>query len=575
MSSPSSQPVFRYEGACAFCGMWVEFWRRLTGDRVAYVADGDRAREAVEYTDGSGDFRAAHAIFQLLGSVPGYGWMLWCYRRVPGFAGLSEGIYKVVAAHRNAAYRITRALWGSHVEVASYRRASELFAQALALVYLTAFVSFGLQVDGLIGSHGILPAVVYFRGVGGWQFPSIFWWASSDAALRGACWAGAALAMAAALVKAHTGWQRLAFGLMFVLYLSLVTAGQIFMGYQWDFLLLEAGFLAIFLTPAWPRVWLFHWLLFRLMFESGLVKMQSHDATWSGLTALTFHYETQPLPTPLAWYAAQLPLWFQKLSAGFVFAVELVLPLLIFGPRRVKQASAIGTILLQVLILLTGNYTFFNWLTIALCILLFDDHFFGRAAALRPGFDPRVNRFASAALLLFVLVFGCSQIAEMCGDAPPLIVRKAEAMLAPYGLINQYGLFASMTTSRPEIVVEGSNDGTAWLPYEFRFKAGRLDRAPAWVAPYQPRLDWQMWFASLGSYEQSPWFGQFVLRLLDGSPAVLRLLERDPFAGKPPRYIRARVYEYHFTRGKARDWWQREEKGAYFPAVSLRVPGVE
>lgn len=454
------------------------------------------------------------------------------------------------------------------VATSTYHRAAELFAKALALVYLTAFVSFGLQVDGLIGTRGILPAGEYLRG-------TIFWWASNDAALSGVCWAGAALAIAAALVKAHAAWQRIAFGLMFVLYLTLVTAGQIFMGYQWDFLLLEAGFLNIFLTPTWPRVWLFHWLLFRLMFESGLVKLQSHDATWLNLTALHFHYETQPLPTPLAWYAAQLSLWFQKMSAGFVFAVELVLPFFIFGPRRLKQAAAIGTILLQALILLTGNYTFFNWLTIALCLLLFDDRFLGKATVVQPAFEPRGNRFVSAALLVFVVVFGCSQIAEMCGHAPPLALRKAEAAMAPYGLINQYGLFASMTTSRPEIVVEGSNDGTAWLPYEFRYKAGRLDRRPAWAAPYQPRLDWQMWFASLGGYEQSPWFGQFVLRLLEGSPPVLRLLERDPFAGKPPRYIRARVYEYRFTRGQTRDWWRREEKGAYFPAVSLRVPGVQ
>ena len=251
--------------------------------------------------------------------------------------------------------------------------------------------------------------------------------------------------------------------------------------------------------------------------------------------------------------------------------MELALPFLMFGPRRLKQAAGVGTILLQVLILLTGNYTFFNWLTIALCLLLFDDRFFGRAPV--TAFQaPRANRCVSAALAVFVVVIGCSQIAEMCGSAPPIKIQKIEAAIAPFGLVNEYGLFASMTTTRPEISIEGSNDGTTWLPYEFRYKAGPLDRAPAWVAPYQPRLDWQMWFASLGSYSQSPWFGQLLLQLLHASPPVLRLLEHDPFAGKPPKYIRAQVYEYSFTHGRNRNWWKRESPRAYFPAVSLRQP---
>ena len=548
--------------------MWMEFWRSLTGARVEYLPHPNGARDAVELVDGETRYRAAHAVFHLLADVPGYGWMLWAYRRVPGFAQVSEAIYRQVGLHRNAAFWFTRALWGRHVEVPAYRVAAALFARALAIIYLIAFVSFGLQVDGLIGSRGILPVGQFLSAVAGWQVPTVFWWASSDAALRGACWTGAGLAVIAALVRAHSWIQRTAFGLMFTLYLSMVTAGQIFMGYQWDFLLLEAGFLAIFLTPLLPRVWLFQWLLFRLMFESGLVKLQSHDMTWRGLTALTYHYETQPLPTPFAWYAAQFPLWFQKASVGFVFAVELVLPFLMFGPRRLKQVAAAGTILLQVLILLTGNYTFFNWLTIALCLFLLDDRFFGRVASTSS--PARAKRFTSSALVVFVMVLGCSQLAEMFGTAPPVVIREASAWIAPYGLINQYGLFASMTTTRPEISIEGSNDGTTWMPYEFRCKAGRLDRAPAWVAPYQPRLDWQMWFASLGSYAQSPWFGQLMLRLLQGSPPVLRLFEHDPFAGKPPRYIRAQLYEYRFTHGKSRDWWTRELEGSYFPAVSLK-----
>ncbi len=459
----------------------------------------------------------------------------------------------------------------------NYRIAAGLFAKALGIIYLIAFVSCGVQVNGLIGSNGILPVPVFlgavWRQAGSsafWDVPTVFWWAHTDFALQAVCWSGAVIAIAAALAKSHSIAQRAAFAILFIFYLSLVSAGQIFMGYQWDYLLLETGFLAIFLVPSLPRIWLFQWLLFRLVFESGVVKLTSHDATWSSLTALTYHYQTQPLPTPLAWYMAQLPLWFQKTSTVFVFAVELILPFMIFAPRRFKQAAAAGIVVLQLLILLTGNYTFFNWLTIALCLFLLDDRFFHN----RPVATPRANRYVSIALLVFVAVISGSQLLEMFSIAPPAPIRIVARQIAPFGLINQYGLFASMTTTRPEISVEGSNDATHWEPYLFPDKAGPLNRSPSWVAPYQPRLDWQMWFASLGDYHDNPWFTQFLLKLLQGSKPVLALLARDPFHGTPPKYIRAITYEYRFTdfatRRKTGDWWTREPTGTYFPAVSLK-----
>jgi hypothetical protein len=198
-----------------------------------------------------------------------------------------------------------------------------------------------------------------------WQVPTLCWWANSEYALESIVWGGAVLAFVAAIVRPHSSGQKAAFVVLFVFYLSIVTGGQIFMGYQWDYLLLEAGFLAIFLKPAYTRVWLFRWLLFRLMFESGAVKLLSGDPSWRDLTALAVHYETQPLPTAIAWYMMQAPLWFQRVSTASVFLVELILPFLMFGPRRSKQIAAVGTILFQILILLTGNYTFFNLLTIA------------------------------------------------------------------------------------------------------------------------------------------------------------------------------------------------------------------
>ncbi len=442
-----------------------------------------------------------------------------------------------------------------------------------------AFASFAVQARGLIGQQGILPLNDFLNNVWGqlgagsfWRVPTVFWWLRGDRAVAGVCWFCAAVAIAAVFVRANSLTQRVLFGVLFAGYLSVVSAGQIFMGYQWDFLLLEAGFLAIFLTPDATRVWLFHWLLFRLMFESGAVKMQSEDETWRNLTAMTYHYYTQPLPTPLAWFFAQAPLAFQKLSTLFVLFTELIVPFGFFGPRWVKLICAIATATLQLLILLTGNYTFFNFLTIALCLLLVDDVFLGRIPA-TPG-APRANRFVTAALFLFIMTLSCAGLARMFHSTVPSALAKLQQRLAPFGIVNGYGLFANMTTSRLEITVEGSDDGENWKPYVFRFKPDDAGRAPRWAAPYQPRLDWQMWFAALGSYQENPWFQHFIVRLLEASPPVLALLESDPFHGHPPRFIRASVTEFHFTdwetKRKTGDWWKREDKGQYFPVVSLR-----
>ncbi len=371
--------------------MWVGYGVSLTGTSVEYVPfQSDAARfpdvprgdfqKAVQYFSGDQRFQAAEAVFRLIAPVPGYAWLLWLYRNIPGFSAIAEFFYAFVAAHRNAGYRVTRVLWGKRVERPSYSIASRAFVRSIALIYVIAFASFGRQIRGLIGAQGIQPVTEFLSAVrqqfgssAFWQVPTVFWWAQSEFALLSIAWGGAVVAAVAAIGRPLTSGQKAAFVLLFIYYLSLVTGGQIFMGYQWDFLLLEAGFLAIFLKPALTRIWLFHWLLFRLLFQSGVVKLLSHDMSWHNLTALAFHYETQPLPTPLAWYMFQLPLWFQKISTMFTFAVELALPFLIFGPRRLKQIAAFGIILLEILILLTGNYTFFNLLTIALCLFLLDD----------------------------------------------------------------------------------------------------------------------------------------------------------------------------------------------------------
>ena len=451
-------------------------------------------------------------------------------------------------------------------------RATGLFLKALGAIYLIAFVSFGVQAGGLIGSRGILPVANYLRGMHEalgaralWYAPTVFWASSSDLALRIAWIAGAALA----IVLMLGFFRRTCLALLLILYLSISTAGQDFWSFQWDILLTEAGFLAIFADASPGRTWLFRWLLFRLMFMSGLVKLLSGDPTWRDLTALSYHYETQPLPTPIAWYMYQLPAWFQKVSTVFVFFVELLVPFLIFAPLKPRRIAAGLLIGLQVLILLTGNYTFFNLLAIALCVFLF-----AASPARGAQRETRTHRGVTMALMVFVLTTSGLQFLEMFRVPLPAPARSYLVWISPLRLINSYGLFAVMTTSRPEIVVEGSNDGATWAPYEFRYKPGDVKRAPPWVAPYQPRLDWQMWFAALGSADENRWFYNFSARLLQGSPPVLALLEHNPFPGSPPRYIRAVVYDYHFTdfaeRRRTGAWWRREEKATYLPPISLR-----
>lgn len=433
-------------------------------------------------------------------------------------------------------------------------------------IYAIAFLSFGVQALGLAGSQGILPVADFLRavrqGAGAAAYhevPTLLWLNASDAAITALWILGAALGIAAA-----AGWrQRVVLAACLVLWLSVCAAGQEFLAFQWDYLLAEAGFLAIFADESPVRVWLFRWLLFRLMFFSGVVKLASHDPTWRNLTALQYHYETQPLPTPFAWFMFQLPAAFQKFSTALVFVAELVVPFTFFGPRRVRRAGAAFTVLFQLLILLTGNYTFFNWLTIALCLWLVIEP--DRALP-----RPLPHRAVSAVLAGFIaLMSALLCLAQFGGPLPPggaAILHAAD----PLRLVNSYGLFAVMTTTRPEIIVEGSRDGETWLPYEFRFKPGDPARMPPLVAPYQPRLDWQMWFAALGAYQQNRWFVNFMIRLLQGDRTVLALLANNPFGDTPPKYVRARVYEYRFTRFGEKGWWRREEKGLYFPGVSLK-----
>ncbi len=475
--------------------------------------------------------------------------------------------------------------WMAEPSPREFTIASWIFLKALGVVYLIAFVSFGVQAIGLIGSNGILPLPAFVSAaaeLGPARFyiaPMVFWVNSSDAVIR-AVWITGAVASIAIIAGLA---QRFALAVALILYLSIVSAGQTFMTFQWDLLLLEAGFIAIFLNSTKLRVWFFWWLLFRLMFLSGAVKLASGDPTWRSLTALHYHYETQPLPTPVAWYMNLLPDWFQSASVVFVFIAELLAPFMIFAPGRWRRRTAVPIAGLQALIAFTGNYTFFNLLAASFCILLFHDASWPARMSewIRPralkrfaGRWPRLEAAATIALFAFIVPVSVLQMAAMLSIRLPRAIQRVLGWVAPLGIVNGYGLFANMTTQRIEIVIEGSRDGAAWTPYEFRYKPGDVRRAPPWVAPYQPRLDWQMWFAALGSYRENPFFVNFMVRLLQGSPPVLALLEPGPFRESPPAYVRALAYRYHFTNWAERRatgaWWRRELVGQYFPAMSLR-----
>ena len=593
------RPLLLYDGDCQFCVYWARYWHKLTGDAVKYqpyqevasqypqipLADFQRA---VQYIAGDGRrASAAEASFLTLSHASGRGFWLTLYRKLPGFALIAEWIYALIAAHRAAFHRASLSLWGKDFEPPRYDLVSCVFLRLLGLIYLSAFVSFGVQALGLIGGHGILPIANLVKLISGsagverfFVMPMLFWINASDLAIRLVCWAGAGFSLLLIL----NVLPRLSLLALYVLYLSLFYGGQIFMSFQWDTFLLEAGFLSLLLSFAQrPGIWLLRWLLFRFMFMSGMVKLLSGDPNWWNLSALSYHFFTQPLPTPFAWYAAHLPPLVLRAATGGVFFVELALPFLIFCPRRLRFFAAFGILLLQSCILLTGNYNWFNLQTMLLCLLLFDD------AALRKCLPQRLVRALSRrvrgrsprAISIIIGVLGVVlvssslvQMDQRFGGSPPAALRDMDQLIEPLRWTSSYGLFAVMTTERDEIIIEGSDDGSKWREYEFRYKPGDVARRPRWNIPHQPRLDWQMWFAALDDPRRVNWFPHFLERLLQNEPSVTALLEKNPFAERAPQYIRAQFYAYTFSSGdelRKGLWWQRRSVGLYFPAARLKA----
>ncbi len=509
-----------------------------------------------------------------------------------GTAPLRQTDVAMRVTRSTPATRLRGAIAAAARPAEDYRLISGLFLRLLALVYLAAFASLAGQITGLAGSQGILPFTDQLRAAealhGAWRFlqlPTLFWIDAGDGALRAAAVAGCGFSLLLLL----NIFPRLALAALFALYLSLFHAGQVFMNFQWDYLLLEAGFLGIFL-PGGARVviWLYRWLLFRLRFLSGISKLVSGDPSWAGLTALNHYFETQPLPHVGSWYAHQLPEWLLRAGTGAALFTELVVPFMMFLPRPWRLFAAWATIAMQLLIILTSNHNFFNLLTIVLCLFLFDDRALRRvvpvALARRLALHPALPRGGIGSVLraaglgamaLLLVTVSATLAGEMILQRPaPAPLAALADWLQPWRIANRYHVFPNMLTERLEIRIEGSRDGRSWRPYVFRYKPGDPARRPAVVIPRQPRLDWMIWFVPLGHPVNWNWYGRFLERLRENSPAVTGLLAENPFPGAPPRFLRASLWRYRFTDARTRaetgDWWTREYLGP-FPA--LPAPG--
>ena len=623
VSNPPPKPLLIWDGDCDFCRLWIERWRQTTAGKVDYTTCQETADNFPEIPtdqlnrslvliqpDGTVVF-AAEAVYRSLANRHSREWLSWSYNHVPGFAAASETGYGLVARHRKFASTITRLLWGKDVRRPTYLWAQRWFLRALGIIYLIAFVSLWVQVDGLVGSNGMSPVNQFLAAVrtqlgpdGYTQLPTLCWFSSSDAFLHFLCGSG----VVCSLLLIFGVAPAVSLVALFVFYLSLTIAGQDFFNFQWDVLLLETGFLSIFFAPwqlwprqlvLWPRsppqaipspvsaagLFLLKLLLFKLMLMSGVVKLTSGDDSWWNLTALDYHYWSQPLPTVFAWWADKSPEWFKHFSVAFCLVVEIIVPFFIWAPRRLRLIAAGLLIFLQLAIAITGNYCFFNLLTIALCLLLIDDSVVetGRRAVrgqrvVAPGGRPLPQRLCTYTGILVIivtlpinawLIFSAFKPLSR----PPHALANLYERLQVFRLVNGYGLFRVMTQDRCEIILEGSSDGIDWLPYEFKWKPGDVKRAPGWCAPHQPRLDWQMWFAALGTPRQNPWFIALIYRLLQGSHEVNDLLASNPFWDKRPRYVRAMLYRYRFTTldelRRTGAWWKREELREYLPTLSL------
>jgi hypothetical protein len=487
-------------------------------------------------------------------------------------------------------------------DASTYELTRFAILRLLAFVYLAAFLVLGLQYSALLGPRGLLPIASYLRllhqGLGSeayWRVPTLFWLSDSDGFARVLCWMGVLLS-AAALLGVTNAFVQLA---LWMIYGSFVHVGQIFYGYGWEIQLLETGFLAAFLCPlrsvrplpatATPRIviWLFRWLVFRIMLGAALIKLRG-DPCWRDLTCLDYHFETQPNPNPLSWWMHHAPHSVHAAGVLWNHLVELVVPWFAFGFRRSRHAAGVLLVAFQVFLIVSGNLSFLNWLTIVPALACFDDTAFARLfpprfSAMRESFLSRFGLLsASRPQTIASAVFGVLVLVLSAGPVVNLLSSR-QAMnrsFDPLDLVNTYGAFGSVDEERHEVILEGTSDRTPdetadWKQYELPCMPGDPRRRPCLIAPYHYRLDWQMWFVGNGAWrgediEQEPWLVHLVWQLLAGEAAPRSLLSYDPFPESPPRWIRAGIWQYRFTQTRADGaWWTRERVGEYLNPVSL------
>ncbi len=610
---PLERPLVIWDGSCGFCRMSIERLRAELGERVAaapYQEVGERfaplgaadyARAVHLIEPGGRRSAGAEAVFRVLGyRAAGLPW-LWLYLHLPGFAALAELGYRTVARHRGAARRIAVWLIGEDLRPLRHDWVRFLYLRALGAVALCAALSLGVQIDGLSGSEGIQPVAAYLGAIersaaashvnARLALPTLLWLAPGDTLQRTLAASAVALALAV-LLDIAPGPALLA---LWAVYLSLCNGAGIFFGYQWDALLLET-LLASALFAPWrlaprlpggPRpdpapplasVWLLRLLLFKLILLSGFVKLTSGDPTWSSLTALRYHFESQPLPTWSAFWMHQLPAPLLALACAAVLALELGLPWLMLAPRRPRALACAGTLALMLAIGSTGNYGFFDPLTVVLALALLDDRMLARLPAwLRPKGETRSRAPSSRRRSLAIaataawIVLNAAAIG-LLPEGPT--ARALGDFAARFHLANRYGLFATMTVGREEVAIEGSRDGITWSPYAFRWKPDALDRAGRFTGPHMPRLDWQLWFASLQGCRDAPWTWSFAQALLEARPAARALLASDPFGADPPRQIRMTIAPYAFTsleeQRRTGNYWKRGDATPFCPIFTLR-----
>jgi hypothetical protein len=476
----------------------------------------------------------------------------------------------------------------------TYLWARWLFLRALGLIFLSAFYSLAFQIHGLIGERGILPAGAYLSDLAGvlgpleriWYAPTLLWLGAGDRALTAIVGAG----LVCSVLLVVDVWPRVSVALCTLLFLSCVAALQDFSSYQSDGMLLEAGFISIFFAPRGVRpgldvtdppstlsLFMLRWEWFRIYFESGIVKLWSGDPHWRDLTAMDEYYQNGPLPTWIGWYVQHFPHWYHAGTVILTFVVELGLVWAMFLPRRFRVACFVVVTALQIGIIATANYAFLNYLVLALGILLLDDDAFARIKLRVPASDVAVSRRPRRWHRVEAVVLGFAFYATIVAFIPlgsgSLLAWPAR-LLDPFRIANAYGLFAVMTEARYEIEFQGSRDGETWIAYPFRYKPQEVDERPGIYAPYQPRFEWNLWFASLGPWQESVWVVAAQQRLIEGSPSVLRLFRSDPFGGKPPAMVRTVRWQYWFTDlatlRATGAWWRRRELGPFTGVVTAR-----